>query len=225
MCIARDACAQKLIEMVKSTPVSRELWEFAVEREKNPIPVDKMPDAQEAFYTLYARVLSRGGHLESFRAEAVGGSEPHLYTWFSMERKIKELRRRLRYVVIEGADWRYIIRRYDKEYAFYYLDPPHHNTPYSRYYATAGVPKWTRDDFIELLDALKTLRAKWLLKYTWDEDVEREIASRGYKYLIARYRSLESGSEEKRYIFAMNYTPPAAPKPIGYVRAVEKVVF
>ena len=226
MCIASRGCAQKLIELVRSAPPSRALWEVAVEHEKSPVPIDAMPSAEEAFYTLYARYWSRSGHVgESFAATGMdGGDRPKQLAWLNYARRIAYLRRRLKHVVFENLDWRRVIRRYDKEYTWFYLDPPHHNTPYSRYFAAADVPKWTRGDFIELLDTLKNIRGKFTLKYTWDEDVEREIAARGFKYVVAQYRATESGNEDKYYIFAMNYTPQKLPRAIGYVRRIVKTV-
>jgi len=227
MCVAERECAEKLIEMIKSSVVSRAVYDEAVKRESTPISIDKMPDAEEAFYTLYAKSWTYSGHAGGpFRAVAFNGTRkiPETYIWYNYIRRIKLLRRRLKYVVFENLDWRHVIRRYDKEYTWFYLDPPHHNTPYSEYYVAADVSKWTEKDFVELLDALKNIRGKFTLKYTWDEDVEREIAARGFKYVVVEYLSAETRRSLKHYIFAMNYAPQRPLRPAGYVRRIVKAV-
>jgi len=224
-CVADRKCSQRLIELIKSIPASREVFNEARRRNAMPIPIDRMPDAEEAFYTLYVKFWSIGGHGDSFSAvDLYGGTTPHVVFWHSYIDKIKRLRRRLKRVVFENEDWRYIIRRYDKEYTWFYLDPPHHNTPYSEYYVAADVPRWTEKDFIELLDVLLGIRGKFTLKYTWDEDVEREIAARGFRYVVVEYLSAETRRSLKHYIFATNYAPQRPLRPAGYVSSIVKAV-
>ncbi len=77
-------------------------------------------------------------------------------------RRISRAHRRLRRVLIEQADFRQIIRKYDTEDTFFYLDPPHLQaaTEYNDYYR---VP-FTEKDFMDLLYLIERARGKWLLK-------------------------------------------------------------
>jgi len=224
MCIAKYGCLKELVELIKTTPISRVLWEEAKRRERETVSRGVMPSAEEAFYTLYARYWAYGGTLRGFNATDLwGGKAPHAWQWETLPKLLANLHRRLRRVVFENADWRYILRRYDRQETFFYLDPPHHSIRGVEEYLGPGVPKWTKDDFVELLNALEKTKGLWLLKYTWNSEVETEVDSRWFNYVVVEYRSAFKSREGHRYIFAMNY-PVGHIEPAGYVRRVEKTV-
>jgi len=221
MCLGTAKCLEELVERLKSAPVSRVVWEEARRREKVAIPPESMPSAEEALYTLYARFWAHGGTLRSFNAADLwGGKTPHVQYWDMLPKKLKELHRRLRHVIFENADWRYILKKYDRETTFFYLDPPHHNIRGVEEYT--GVPRWTGEDFLALLDTLKGVRGRWLLKYTWDHDVEKEIENRGFNYVVVEYFTSFKKAGGHYYIFAMNYAIDNV-RPAGAVKRVVKM--
>jgi len=223
MCVAKYTCLHKLIDLVSYMPINRELWEYARRRELEvAVPVDSMPDPMEAFYTLFSRFWGYGGTLRAFNAvDLWGGKTPHAWYWYTLAFKLRDLNKRLRRVIFECDDWRRILRRYNRPHAFYYLDPPHHNA--RNEYQGPNVPEWTKEDFLELLDALSALKGRWLLKYTWDPEVEEEVARRGYNYVVVEYFSNFVKDKGYYYVFATNY-PIDIPRPAGVIRAVLKVV-
>ena len=84
--------------------------------------------------------------------------------WAALER-LALIHRRLRNVVIEQLDFREVLKRYDTERTFFYLDPPHLylSTEADRgrdYYAVG----FTDKDYMDLLAHLERLKGKWLLK-------------------------------------------------------------
>jgi len=224
MCIAKTKCLLKLIDLVRYMPISKELWEYARRRELEvAVPVDSMPDPVEAFYTLLARFWGYGGTLRTFNAvDLWGGKTPHVRYWDTLVSKLRGLSGRLRRVIFECDDWRRILTRYDKPYVFFYLDPPHHNA--RNEYDGPNVPEWTKKDFLELLDALSALKGRWLLKYTWDPEVEEEVARRGYNYVVVEYFSNFVKDRGYYYVFATNFPLGGIPQPAGAVKAVLKVV-
>lgn len=66
---------------------------------------------------------------------------------------------RLANTVIENKDFEALIRQYDRDDAFFYLDPP--------YYTTEGMYEvvFTKDDHKRLRDTLKEIKGKFLLSY------------------------------------------------------------
>jgi len=67
-----------------------------------------------------------------------------------------------RSVVIESMDFRKLIRTYDKENTLFYCDPPFVAEKYRRYYRH----NFEHKDMQELLELLRTIRGKWILKLT-----------------------------------------------------------
>jgi DNA adenine methylase len=88
------------------------------------------------------------------------------------------LAERLRYTTIESDDALKVIKRYDHEDAFIYVDPPYFNSNCGHYKG------YSENDFIELLETLKQVKGKFLLssypsdvlrKYTSDNSWERKV--------------------------------------------------
>lgn len=72
---------------------------------------------------------------------------------------IQELENRMANVVVENQDFETLIRHYDRNDAFFYLDPPYFSTE-DMYAVEFG---W--DDHIRLRDTLKNINGKFLLSY------------------------------------------------------------
>ncbi len=72
---------------------------------------------------------------------------------------IQELENRMANVVVENQDFETLIRHYDRNDAFFYLDPPYFSTE-NMYAVEFG---W--DDHVRLHDTLKNINGKFLLSY------------------------------------------------------------
>lgn len=72
---------------------------------------------------------------------------------------IQELENRMANVVVENQDFETLIRHYDRNDAFFYLDPPYFSTE-DMYAVEFG---W--DDHVRLHDTLKNINGKFLLSY------------------------------------------------------------
>jgi DNA adenine methylase len=69
-------------------------------------------------------------------------------------------------VIIENRDFQWLITHYDRESAFFYLDPPYFST--ESYYLAGG---FGRKDHIRLRNTLNHVRGKWLLSYNDDRHI------------------------------------------------------
>ena len=66
---------------------------------------------------------------------------------------------RLKFVTVENMSFEELVKKYDKEETFFYLDPPYFN--YESYYSS-----WfKKDQHILLRDTLKNIKGKFLLSY------------------------------------------------------------
>lgn len=72
---------------------------------------------------------------------------------------ILKISHRLKSVVIENADFGYIINRYDREDTLFYLDPPYYGT--EDYYTE----KFSEEDHTRLKGLLDSMKGKFILSY------------------------------------------------------------
>ena len=81
---------------------------------------------------------------------------------------IQQTEIRMANVVVENQDFETLIRHYDREDAFFYLDPP--------YYSTEGMYPggFGKEDHVRLRDLLRTIKGKFLLSYNDCEEI-REL--------------------------------------------------
>ena len=151
-------------------------------------------DRAAKFYQLVRFSYASG--LDSF------GSQPHsLWADFPM---IDLAARRLQKVVIENKDFEKLIRQYDRPVSFFYCDPPYFNT--ESYYKDVG---FTRQDHIRLMNALTSIKGKFLVSYNdcpeireiWDKPGIRIEAITRINNLAQRY---EGGSVYPE-VFISNY--------------------
>lgn len=103
---------------------------------------------------------------------------------------INEAHNRLIKVTIECQDFKDIIRYYDTENTFFYLDPPYRNTSRSSY----PVGKFTDKDYIDLSTLCTNMKGKFLLSI--NEDIF--IRSLFSKFNITNIEVPYSGSNKKK---------------------------
>lgn len=133
-------------------------------------------DRAAKFYQLIRYSYASGLH--SF------ASQPHsIWSDFPI---IDQASRRLQKVVIENKDFEKLIKQYDREVSFFYLDPPYFAT--ENYYADVG---FTTKDHIRLRDSLLKCKGKFLVSYNDCPEV-REIWDHPNIYVeeIARLNNL-----------------------------------
>jgi DNA adenine methylase len=119
-------------------------------------------DIERAFFYLFLITYSFGGKQQSF-AMAKGRKPKQLVRDFEV------WSRRLKGVQIENLDFERLIKEYDHQESFFYLDPPYFKT--EKYYKGGGFGK---DDHVRLRDTLKNISGKFLLSYN-DDSFIREL--------------------------------------------------
>lgn len=128
------------------------------------------------------------------------GSQPHdIWHDFPI---IRRAHRRLKDVVIENKDFEALIRQYDRESAFFYLDPPYYET--EDYYLDVG---FNEKDHYRLRKVANQIAGKFLLSYN-DCPFVRELWQ-GYEMMeVSRLNNIkqryEGGAEYKEILIA-NY--------------------
>jgi hypothetical protein len=119
---------------------------------------------------LYVQRLAFGGRV-SGRTFGVDASSPARFDVGKLEPMLAEIHDRLQSVVIERLPYAEFIRRYDRNGALFYLDPP--------YWACErdyGPDVFTREDFAALASQLATIKGKFLVSLNDTEGVRETFA-------------------------------------------------
>ena len=117
---------------------------------------------------------------------------------FSQSNYLKKLER----LSVENMDCRELIKKYDSEDTFFYIDPPYYNM--ESYYTSHA---FGHDDHIELLELLKTTKGKWALSYYFFDDLVRLLPRNEYEWHHERTYSVNARTSESVRIelLIMNY--------------------
>jgi DNA adenine methylase len=106
--------------------------------------------------------------------------------------ELERIRERLSNVVIECDDFEKVIKRWDGEDVFFYLDPPYYVERAEEYYSG-----FSREDHERLLRLLKEVKGKWLLSGYGNELYDRELSGYSrYEFKVVKY-SYYKGNEVK----------------------------
>lgn len=158
---------------------------------RTPVKLPDVPRAAEYFRLI---TLSYGSKCVSF-----GGQPCELGRRYPA---IRGAHVRLGGVVIENKDFEALLRQYDREDAFFYLDPPYYGT--EDYY---GGVDFTPDDHARLRGALAGIGGKFLLSYNDCPEI-RELYGDFNIEAIARLSNLSQrfeGGAEYPELFISNY--------------------
>ena len=110
--------------------------------------------------------------------------------------------KRLNSLSVENMDCRELIKKYDSEDTFFYIDPPYYNM--ESYYTSHA---FGHDDHIELLELLKTTKGRWALSYYFFDDLVRLLPRNEYEWHHERTYSVNARTSESVRIelLIMNY--------------------
>ena len=105
---------------------------------------------------------------------------------------ISSISKRLNSVVIENQDFECILKTYDKNDAFFYLDPPYYET--EKYYPDRFMP----EDHKRLKEALDRVSGRFLLSYN-DCEYIRTLYSDYNVLEVERMHNLVQAERKPRY--------------------------
>ena len=120
---------------------------------------------EKAAFYFYQLTQSFGSKGDNFAMAAKSGRKPK-----NIYRNFKTISERLKGVTIENMSFNKLIPLYDKDDAFFYVDPPYVST--ESYYKNIG--EFGIKEHEELADLLSKIKGKFLLSYN-DSVVVREL--------------------------------------------------
>ena len=180
----------------------------------------KPPNPRRAIVFLASLIMSINGEIGGgFSSSVKVNNSRHLK--YLMEEHLTRIHKRLRRVMIECLDFEELIKRYDSEDTWFYLDPPHIGNE-NRY---GG--EFTFKDHERLFKVLSRAKGKWLLRYTYHPWVHETY--KDYNYIIVEYTKsstvIKNGEGTKpkgKTIFIANYDLPSTFKNKLYQKPTPK---
>jgi len=136
------------------------------------IPPETLTDVQRAARFAYLQRLMFGGkpaHDATPGQMGPSAHHPARLTPRRMRQLIEAAHRRLEGVHVECLDWEVFIRRYDRPFTLFYLDPPYwgHENDY-------GKGLFSRDDFARMAALLRAIKGRFILSLN-DRPEVREL--------------------------------------------------
>jgi DNA adenine methylase len=163
-------------------------------------PPQTLTDIQRAARFFYLQKNCYGGLIvrRNFAASVQDGSN---YNPSSLLELIGKTHERLRNVQLECLPYQDILRKYDRPFTFFYLDPPYWNRPYYQY-------NFREKDYIELADRLAKLKGKFLLSLNDEPEIRRIFAGFTIETLAMTYSSQRKAGNQYHELLISNYKFP-----------------
>ena len=125
------------------------------------VPAQTLTDIQRAARFAYLQRLAFGGRPAHLATPGQMGTSPWRAARFvsaRMQRLIRAAHQRLQGVEIECLDWHTFIRRYDRPFTLFYLDPPYwgHENDY-------GKGLFCQNDFARMAEQLQAIQGRFLM--------------------------------------------------------------
>lgn len=150
-------------------------------RRQLAVPPEALTDVQRAARFVYLQRLRFGGKV----ADASMSFSPHYPAKFEAAmvlRRIQAAHQRLQRVQIECLDWHDFIRRYDRDFTLFYIDPP-----YWGHEADYGKGIFAREDFARMAELLHGLKGRFILSLNDRPEVRQTFAGFALEEVRTRY--------------------------------------
>jgi DNA adenine methylase len=186
---------EELLRYLNFSIVSRKWFELF---EKTP--PETFTDIQRAARFFYLQKNCYGGLIvrRNFAVSVQDGSN---YNPSSLAALIRKTHERLRNVQLECLPYQNILKKYDRPFTFFYLDPPYWNRPYYKF-------NFEEKDYVELAERLAKLEGKFLLSLNDEPEIRRIFAAFNIKPFEMTYSSQRRAGKRYRELLISNYSFP-----------------
>lgn len=197
-CIQKDS--QRLARLVMTTPFSREVYESQFTGEPEEIYASKFQRAAGFLVKCWQGYGFRtNGYMVGWRNDVAGRERAYaLWDWYRLPGWILDITERLRCVQIENRPALEVIKRFDHENVFMYLDPPYLlETRTGKQYRH----EMTDADHEEMLKVVLQVKAKVMISGYESEMYNDYLCGWHKKY----FRSCAEQGRPRREVVWMNY--------------------
>jgi DNA adenine methylase len=187
---------EELIRYLRYAVVSRR-WFGLFEK----IPPETLTDIQRAARFFFLQKNCYGG-LVRRRNFCVSVQDNSNYNPEALPELIGRVHERLLHVQLECLPYQDILRKYDRPFAFFYLDPPYFNKPYYKF-------NFTEQDYMELADRLKLLKGKFLMSLNDTPEIRRIFSAFNISTIQLVYTARKNAGKKYTELLISNYTLPS----------------
>ncbi len=161
---------------------------------------ETLTDIQRAARFFFLQKNCYGGLIvrRNFAASVQDGSN---YNPEALPELLRKTHERLLHVQLECLPYQDILRKYDRPFTFFYLDPPYFNRPYYKF-------NFEEKDYVELAERLAKLKGKFLLSLNDAPEIRRIFAGFTIKTLQMTYSSQRKAGRRYQELLISNYTLP-----------------
>ena len=165
---------------------------------KNQLDAGGLTDIQKAARYYYVQRLAFGGKVKgrSYGVE-VDGRAPRI-NLLRIEEEMSAIHLRLSQVRIENLPWQKLIAKYDRPEIFFYCDPPYYLCPDYKH-------NFVLDDFVEIADALKDIKGKFMLSINDHPDIRDVFRAFQRKSVSLLYTVSSNGPTEANELIYSNF--------------------
>jgi DNA adenine methylase len=186
---------EELVRYLRYCVVSRRWFDLF---EKTP--PETMTDVQRAARFFFLQKNCYGGLIvrRNFAASVQDGSN---YNPEALPELLRKTHERLLHVQLECLPYEDILRKYDRPFTFFYLDPPYFNRPYYKYNLAAK-------DYVEMAERLAKLKGKFLLSLNDAPEMRQTFAGFNIRTLQMTYSSQRKAGKKYSELLISNYKLP-----------------
>jgi len=174
---------EEFVRQFKWAISSRQVYEW--EKQKQP---ETLTDIQRAARFYYLQKLAFGGKVDGQTYGTATTTAPRL-NLLRLEDDLSAAHLRLARVNIENLDWVKIIKKYDREHTFFYLDPP--------YFETAGYGvDFGLEQYEKMAELARSIKGKMLISINDHKVIQETFKGLSNKRLKINYTV--GGSHNKK---------------------------
>ena len=149
------------------------------------VPPETLTDVQRAARFVYLQRLTFGAQPPAKATPGQYAPTPHYaarLTGARMQKLVRGAHARLQGVHVECLEWDAFIRRYDRPFTLFYIDPPYwgHETDY-------GKGLFGREDFARMAELLRGLKGRFILSLNDRPEVREAFAGFEFEEVKTRY--------------------------------------
>lgn len=158
---------------------------------------ETLTDIERAARFFYLQKNCYGGLIvrRNFAASVQDGSN---YNPEALPELLRKTHGRLLNVQLECLPYDRILTKYDREFTFFYLDPPYWNRPYYKF-------NFKEDDYVQLAQRLRELKGKFLLSLNDTPEIRKIFSGFQIKNLKMTYSSQRKPGKVYRELLISNY--------------------
>lgn len=141
---------EEFIRQFKWSLVSRQIYQWL-----DDTPPEVLTDIQRAARFYYLQKLAFGGKVDGRTFGTAASSKPRL-NLLRIEEDLSQAHLRLARTTIEHLSWEKCIYKYDRDYTFFYCDPP--------YYGTEGYGvDFALQEYLKMAELAKSIKGKMMV--------------------------------------------------------------